>query len=584
MRAAHRSIALAAVTAAGCSDISVDVAFDVPDGYQELIDTVALDVVAPGEPPFGCRDLELGAVDEDQVDALVVDRALVGPGRADPRLDGVPRTGRKLFYARAYNPLGQLVAAGCAEHDLVDGDVDIAIEGRPAAYVSARDATLDRGELTRLQVALSDAHGAPLGGVRSRYSVVAARGATPERESTSNSDGSLDLTLDSPAWDGPQAVDLDVSWQANQIEPVTGFRTPPVELALEIPPADAPQDLAPARAYQIGRIGPDGEMGVAVLGPPTEAGDRFVHMFIGSAEPITSEIAVRAGALGMVAAGARDRLLVLDADAWHEIGPDGAVTTHPESLGLPGDATLIVPLPTECVAGAPRDRMLIDTGAGVVMLGADLEPRGSPLAAPDAALVAAGCLLGTGDVYPSAVFEREGGAFQLMAEIGGARPAVLPALVRRGIAFTPQIGDSATAGPYLLVNRLEVDGESIARYSLVRGPEDRLALDVELEDEVAGLSLATAGGDFDDDDQLDVAGLLLLSDLDQEQEVRFFMALGATLEDQRLAGVSDARATGSLGTQRFLDSQLLSADLDGDGVDELIIASRTRADIYDLKP
>jgi hypothetical protein len=419
--------------------------------------------------------------------------------------------------------------------------------------------------------------------VVTRYRVVAANGATETREAATDEGGELDLALDAPAWDGPQVVDLDVPWQANPIEPITGFRTPVAKVELEVPPADGPQDLAPSRAYQVGRIGPAGQMGVAVLGPPTVAGDRFVHLFVGGAEAITSEVAITAGALGLVAGDGRDRLLVLGVDAWHEIGPDGAVTTHPESLGLPGPPVLIVALPTECEPGAPRDRMLIDTGAGIRMLGADLEPRDSPLAGDDVALVAAGCLLGTGDVYPSAVLDRDG-VLQLMAEIGGARPAVLPALIRRGIAFSPQLAASAGAGPYLLINRLEVDGQSIARYSLVRGADDRLAVDVEAEDEVAGVSIAAAGGDFDGDDQLDVAGLLLLADLDQAQEVRFYMALGATVDGQRLAGLSDARATGPTGTERFLDSALLSADLDGDGYDEFIIAGRARADIYDLVP
>jgi hypothetical protein len=378
-------------------------------------------------------------------------------------------------------------------------------------------------------------------------------------------------------------VDLDVSWQANVIEPVTGFRTPAPKLELAIPPADAVQDLTPAQAYQIGRIGPAGEMGVAALGPPTAAGDRLVHLFIGGDQAISSEVAVPASALGLVAGEGRDRLLVLGQDEWYEIGPDGAVTAHPESLGLPGDARLIVPMPSDCRVDAPRDRMVIDTGAGIRVLGSDLAPRDSPLAADDASLVAAGCLLGTGEVYPSVVLDR-GGVLQLMAEIGGARPARLPAAGKRGVAFTPLVADSAAAGPFLLLNRLETDGQSIARYSLVRGPDDSLALDVEAEDEVAGLSLAATGGDFDGDGALDVACLLFLSELDQTQEVRFYMALGATLDGQRLAGLSDARASGGPGTERFIQSQLLTADLDGDGYDELVIAGRAGADVLDLVP
>jgi hypothetical protein len=63
-----------------------------------------------------------------------------------------------------------------------------------------------------------------------------------------------------------------------------------------------------------------------------------------------------------------------------------------------------------------------------------------------------------------------------------------------------------------------------------------------------------------------------------------FVALGATLEGVRLAGLSRAIAIGDAGTERYLDSQLLATDLDGDGYDELIVAGRAGADVYDLVP
>jgi hypothetical protein len=584
MRAPPGSIAL--VVLAACGDPSLDVTFDLPPGYEEMTASVVLDVIAPGDEPFDCRQLELGEVDPTTVTALVVDQALAGPSGRSTDLDAVPRTGLKLFHARAYNDLDQLVAAGCAAHELIDGDVSIRVEGRPAAYISARDTTLrSSGELERLKVALSDAHGDPLPGVAAFYRVVAANSETELREATSDEDGQLELPLAAPEWDGPQMVDIDVPWQANPIETISGFRTPAPRFQIDIPAAVQPQDLRSEQLVQIGRVGPDGEMGLAMLGPPSEAGERLVHIYYYKGRamvPVVSDSAVTASAIGLIDGGARDRVLLLGADAWHEIGADGAVTTHAESLGLAGDARRIVPLPSTCTVDAPRDTMLVDDGAGAVLLGADLESIESRLAAPGA-LVAAGCLLGKGEIARSAVFQR-GAALELEAEITGARAAVLPTLSRRGIAFTPAIDSSAASGPYLLVNRLEADGESIARYSLVRGPDNRLALDVELEDEVAGQSIATTGGDFDGDKLPDVAGLLLLADLDQSRQVRVFIALGRAVEGVRLAGLSRAIAIGDAGTERFLDSQLIAADLDGDGYDELVIAGRAGADIYDLVP
>jgi hypothetical protein len=214
----------------------------------------------------------------------------------------------------------------------------------------------------------------------------------------------------------------------------------------------------------------------------------------------------------------------------------------------------------------------------VLVFGADLDALPSPLVTPGS-LVAAGCMLGNGGPYPGVVVQIGTEALRIMAEIDDARPANLPS-GRRGIAFTPALDRS---GPYLLSNRLEADGESIARYSLVRGPQEQLALDVELEDEVAGVSLATAGGDFDGDGLLDVTALLLITDPDRAA-VHVFVALGDDLEGVRLSGLSPPIAIGAPETARFADSQLRTADLDGDGFDELIIARRDGATVFDLVP
>jgi hypothetical protein len=579
------ALALAALATAGCTDLSVDVVFDVPDDYEEITERVEVDVIAPGEALWQCRDLEFGDLEEAEVGAALVDQAQIGPDGEETGFEQVPRTGLKLFHARGYNALDQLVAAGCATHELVDGEVEVAIEGRPAAYLSARGTRL-RGEeeLDGLLVGISDARGDPMAGVTARYSVVSANGATPEREAESDEQGSLDLSLDAPPWFGPQVVDIDVPWQANAIEPVTGFRTPVPRFAVEVAADEQVQDLRAEQIYQVGRIGPDGEMGIAVLGPATND-ERPVHMFIHEGEqqvPVTAEKPVRASALGLVADGDRDRVLVLNQNGWHEMHADGQVTSHAQSP-LAGNARRIIPLPESCDAGAPRDRMLVDDGTGLILLSADLEVQPSPLATPGT-LLAAGCMIGNAGVNPAAVVALDDGAMQLMAEIEGARSAPWPNRIQRGISFTPPLADSPGGGPFALGNLVEVDGQSIARHTLVRGPGNRLALDVDVEDEVAGFAVSSTGGDFDGDNLLDVAGLLLVININQVVEARVFVALGATLEGNRLTGQSGALAPDEQGTQRFLDTELIAADLDRDGIDELVLASRNRFEVYSLEP
>ena len=575
-----RALCLALV-AAGCSDLSVDVTFDVPADYRELTEAVVLDVIAPGEALWECDDLEFGRVDESLLEARRVDRAEVGPD-GDPELESVPREGLKLFLARGYNDIQQLVVAGCAAHELIDGEVKIDIEGQPAVYLGTPQSRVNfAGALESLTVGVSDAAGDPLAGVTARYKVVAANGSTPEREASSDEQGTLEMELDQPPWDGPQGVDIDVPWQANQLEPVSGLRIGQPKFAVDVPPAALAQDLPTDAIHQVGRIGPGGEMGLAILGGPDEAGLRRVHLFIhedGDLVPVVSATPVRASALGLVAGDSRDRVLVIDSDAWHEIAANGEVTSHAGAVGLSGDARRVIALASDCDQGALRDRMVVDDGSGVLVFDGDLDALPSPLAGAGS-LVAAGCMLGNGGPYPGVVLQIADETLRIMAEIDDARPATLPT-GRRGIAFTPALDGS---GPYLLSNRLEADGESIARYSLVRGPGEQLALDVELEDEVAGASLATAGGDFDGDGRLDITGLILISAPDRAT-VHVFVALGETLEGARLSGLSTAIAIGLPDTQRFSDSQLHTADLDGDGFDELIIARRDGATVFDLVP
>lgn len=589
MRAPGLALALAATA---CSDPSIDVTFDVPDEYEALAERVTIDVIAPGDALWQCSDLEFGEVDEAALAPSVVDQALVGPD-GELGFDRVPRTGLKLFHARGYNALGQLVVAGCAAHELVDGEDEVTIEGRPAVYVSARTVERESGRLTFVSVGVSDARGTPLADVPARYRVVAANSATPVREARSDETGSLTLALEVPAWFGPQAVDIDLPWQANAIAPATSFRVPQPRFKVELDPAEGIQDLPAEQIYQVGRIGAGGEMGIALLGPPAKTGERLVHLYIQRGEQLVEVTSspLPASALGLVAAGERDRLLVLNLDAWHEIDPDGVVVSHDESLGLAADARRIIALPTTCEPDAPRDRILVDDGSSVTMLSADLEALDSPLevsrpvlAGP---LLAAGCAIGNAGINPAAVYVGEQGGdltIELIAEVEDAAPAPWPNLIRRGISFTPLLAATGP-GPYALGNLQQLDGESIGRHTLVRGAGGSLALHVELEDEVAGISVSTAGGDFDGDGLLDVASMLLVPSLNQDDDqARVFTALGATLEGTRLAGQSDALAPDAAETQRFLDSELFAADLDGDGFDELIIASRNLFRVISLEP
>jgi hypothetical protein len=134
-------------------------------------------------------------------------------------------------------------------------------------------------------------------------------------------------------------------------------------------------------------------------------------------------------------------------------------------------------------------------------------------------------------------------------------------------------------GPYLLANRFETDGTSIARYTVVPVDGAPTFLDQPDEDEIAGLAETTAGGDFDGDGQLDVAAMVTVPLGDGRVAFRFFVALGLVVEEQRLFGLG---ATG-IDDPDFAPL-LLVADFDRDGHDDLFLATTQGFNLFDIVP
>ena len=244
--------------------------FDLPDDYQELTSSVSLEVIAPGDQVFGCDEVELGDVDAATVGALVVEDALLTAGEGEAELDRVPREGRKLFVARATTS-----SASWSRPAAPSGIWSPATSRSPSR--GCRGLPQRARDLPARRRARHAHHGrlgcarAPALRVTARYRTVAANSETQVREVDTDGEGTLELVLDQPAWDGPQAVDIDVAWQGNQLEPVTGFRTPPLRFGIDLLPGQTADPLSPLETIQIGRVGPEGEMGVAVLSAPTPA-------------------------------------------------------------------------------------------------------------------------------------------------------------------------------------------------------------------------------------------------------------------------------------------------------------------------
>ena len=606
-RTAARASALAAAgllagLVGGCADPTVSVEFQPPGApYQDLaplIDEVNIQVLSFTDAPgVSCTDVAMGNVNHDALATALEDQVTVSRDQPAGALTRVPRTGDKLFVARALAADGQLVAAGCTEQGTIDGDARVDIDGQPAVVLSARDSAVAGPLRPMVQLAASDALGRPMSGVTAAYRVLGAQSEVAEPAVASDADGTLTLTIDAPSWYGPEVVNVNVPWQANQLAPIAGFRTPPApRFAPTVPDAGQTEPLAPAALYQVGHVGPGGQPGIAMLGrlsdPSNPASDRPLLVWYADAgtlrqAPGFATAVVKAGAIGLVESsdGSPDQVVAMNALRWYARDPgSGAVT----STALPDlvNADRMIPIGT-CQPDQPRDHVVVDDGAGVALYAGDGSvDRGSQLQLESGAqLIEAGCVRGLDSVYPAVVYSAtnpQGDTrIRVAADLGDSKPATW-ATVARGIAFTPELSDPQTGapvGPFLLGNRFEIDGGSLARFNLVPGVSGQLGLDLIDQDDLAGTVLSSTAGDLDGDGLLDVAALILVVLPDRTTEIRAFVALGQTVEGARLAGISDASIDVT-----DIDARLMAADLAGEGHDQLIVATSTGPLVFDLEP
>jgi hypothetical protein len=276
-------------------------------------------------------------------------------------------------------------------------------------------------------------------------------------------------------------------------------------------------------------------------------------------------------------------VVAMNATTWYRIEPDGAVDTIAGAQPL--DAVALASL-SDCQPGSPADRLLAVAESGQVALfeadGTRVSGwRGSALSNV-IGLLAAGCVRGLEVTYPAAVYvtqpDGEGSERAMLAiDEMDAQPTPVNAAVDRGFAFTPLLegGD----GPFLLANRFENDGNSIARYTVVPVDGAPTFLDERDEDEIAGLCASSAGGDYDGDGRLDVAAMVTVPTGEGRVVFRFFMALGSVVEEQRLFGL------GATGTDNpDFRPLLVTANFDGDEFDDLFLATPEGFSLFELEP
>jgi hypothetical protein len=603
---------------AACSDPQVRVTIAVPDSYRSHVETIVLHILEPpASAPFDCDML---AFDEVEASATRLSQTQDVPiskgGRAD--LSGIRREGFKLFSAEGLDPDGQVVVAGCAEQGTIEHDVDLSITTFPTAVVAIPSVT----RFPDFRVSVSDAYGRRLEGAELRWTVVGPKGVKTVIGDTTRIGGGIEAGTASlncqsvePPQAGPVVADVRVRWQRNSVASFPWMVSPsdvwraPLEVDSH---TGSPEDdglKGNVMYYAVGRIGPrppdaKGVTGFAAL--LDDAGQSTVNVFYLTPDGLWDFFRARsapipdAETIGVVPGSDADKLVVIAADLWAEVGSDGiparlaSLSRPPPSefratkiaaFGACGSATIgsvvvgfepQTPLPT-----VPMQLRVYDP-QGTEVSQSPFVTSVPPVFPSDpdklaARLDDAGCISATdGTLYPAIVRadgnSGEFGPFSHTILLAGAGPGATLIyttpwdVAASGIRFAPAIGSTT---PQLVGAHLTTQNIFIHRLQILGLDVDSGQIELELvaRDASPEFPQSTAAGDVDGDGLPDIVALLPFGPMSPEGSLfSLLIVLGVEHRGERVAAQD--------GVGYMANPQLWLADLDGDGIDDIIVGER----------
>lgn len=226
----------------GCEDPSLQVVVVKADGYAELVSRVEVTVYQ--RDGLSCDDIAFDKLSSDELRAI--ERAS-GTGS----FQSIPRLGRKAIVARGYGKTGadpaseRWILAGCAELDDIAEQaerIEIKTEPVASAAIDARPRLAGKGALDITVVAV-DVNQQGINGKQVRWTSYGAAGAFPasgDIDEPSDAmllkDGELVLQPAAPALAGPYAIQVRVKWSSSLPPPVNGMMANPISLARRLRP------------------------------------------------------------------------------------------------------------------------------------------------------------------------------------------------------------------------------------------------------------------------------------------------------------------------------------------------------------
>jgi hypothetical protein len=609
MRRRAPAIAIAAVLA-GCNDPSLRVEVLRAPGFDNVAATTITVYQTTETSDIDCFDIEIGTADPAELQVARVASAVVELGET---LDGVSRIEPKLFVAEAVDdtaPVPRRLYAGCAARGEITDDEVVQIETHAIATITVSGDALDRPFARRIvEVFAIDALGRPIDERHVEWESFGVSGAFPPSTTasrTSDPDVCTDrgVALIEPAdpdTPGPIAAQVRVSWAEITPPPLSGYieavtnqvdLREPGAVATRIPASCArrTEGAPPAdHVYCLAKpVAPSDPRQVVEL---VVTGDVLDVVPVGA--PVAANTLVATGVDGN-ADGAGD-LYAIERVAgrvrWTGIGgtPDGATF---DPCVFAGTGT--------CMLGAIRRTVIVptcDVGTGFavmtfapaqidqpdILVFTDLD--GDPLAdqppvqvgGAQIELLAGGCVAET--KTPPVTHQAFAARFTPMTTNNSPFNQVValcddgPCTARWTGAGA--VGFSGGATPRLISSELDITGNVIVESEIVQGGEPGKILLVErgrTPSSAQARSIASADVDGDGREDLAWSQFLVGETGLTENRIQLAVDRGGLPFPGRLAGISPA-LPGSQAT-------ILFADLDDDGVPDLVSFSDAEAAVY----
>jgi len=564
-----------------CAEPSLEIRFVIPDGYKDMVTSTSLSVLVPPQgTPFDCDDIAFGMVDDAQIAANTVEDVRLADQGASTALRAIPRKEDKLLLALGYDNNGQELVAGCANVGVISDGMSVSVEGEIVTLAAIVNFDPLRTRTRSENVRITDVLGQSVPGITVRWTSTAP-GSNPTSDTAkSDQEGTVTIPIAAGALPGPIATEVSARWARSAPPVISSFETPSLLFRHDLEVFGEPVARNPDEIYQVGRVGPNGEVGLAVMGQANgSSSKRRVHIAYYSASlrdfvTIESDLLPSSAiSLGLVPDTDRDRIITTSFTSLIEINADGSLATTAIGVALPLVRRYF---PSASCSESPTfsnyETILVSAdGASRALRGAQLVI--SPFAGANAPgkPIASGCVSNAGTLHRAIVYTNAS-ATTLVADMDGIRKAKLSTLTA-GMAFGPS---SESEEALLLANTLSIAGTDITRFRIGPIDSDKLAVELVTSDATPTIPQSTTAGDFDGDGVLDIASVLVFGDSRDAGSYRIYISMGMTTRSGRVVGVSEANDG-----QR---PRIFARDFNEDGYDDLLIASSLGYEIFSMGP